>query len=169
MAVLFLATSAPGLPVSLPPHRVSLCCHTSQSGALGALRESGCCGRAVGSGCWALAAGRIPHHDKAPPNSPRQLDGHLQPASTQALPVSHGLVPASESGCRRGFSSPPDIWIPPCLLRAGSWGWWRKEECCGRRGKEGRTDAPLAITSTPSYHHSNLMIKNNPRLERKHV
>lgn len=100
---------------------VSLCCHLwCQAGALGALRESGCCGRAVGSRCWALAAGRVPHNDRAPASSPRQLDGHLQPASTQALPVSHGFVSASESGCRGDFSSPPDIWIPPSLLRAGS-------------------------------------------------
>lgn len=69
-------------------------------GALGALRESGCCSRAVGSGCWALAAARVPHHDRAPASFPRQLDGYLQPASAQALTVSHGLVPAGESGCR---------------------------------------------------------------------
>lgn len=47
---LFLATPAPGLPVSLLPHR-SHCAVTPlvPGWALGALRESGCCSRAVGS------------------------------------------------------------------------------------------------------------------------
>lgn len=163
-AVLFLATPAAGLPVSLLPH----CCHCAvtplllgwatgcSEGARVLQQSTG--QRMLGSGCQ---------------RDPIPQTGHLQvfPDSSMAT---CSLPPPRHSLSATGWSQPANVaaeGVSPHPLTFGyhpacSGG---KEGCCRRRGKEGRTDALLAITSTPSYHHSNLMIKNNPRLERKHV
>lgn len=158
--------SLPGLPMSL---LLSPGCHPSGA-ALGHQVLWGSQGAAVGSGCWAPA---VPWHSCQRGPAPRQGTPEVfWPACWAPRPCGSccqlRFGPSQRIWLPGGLSLPPDIWINPRLLRAGRL-WVVEGGGMPGRGGKGWVGALLAITSTPSYRRGNLMIKNNPRLERKHV